>query len=382
MNSSAGVSGRAWRAGILTMAAGAVIGLAAFQPAQAASPLTGTFGQIDAVAATSSIDAWAVGYSENSAGTTFGSLIEHWNGTSWTRKAIPSRCKGGEIRSVAAPSSSNAWATCGKYILHWNGTSWSVAFTSQVGGFNAVAARSTTNAWAVGSTSNFFTLTEHWNGVKWSRIKSPNPRDGNIPNHATLISVTVTSATSAWATGYGINCETSSCTSWSLLHWNGTSWSRPKFPNLGILSGVSASKASRAWAVSQGFFSATLHKYVPGIIHWNGTSWTRSKAPSPAGSSVPGLNGVTARPATAWAVGSWGPKGDCQSFTNCKGLIEHWNGTSWSVSASPDPANSNSILYGVTATGASNAWAGGQSCDINGCHVLMEHWNGTTWSIA
>jgi hypothetical protein len=146
------------------------------------------------------------------------------------------------------------------------------------------------------------------------------------------------------------------------------------------MTGVSSNKASNAWAVSFSFYSTTLHKFVPGIIHWNGTSWTKSKAPAPAGSSYIEMHAVSA-PATAWAVGAWGPNGDCQSWGNCQALIEHWNGTSWSVTGNPDPANSNSELYGVAATGTSNAWAGGQYCDINGCYALMEHWNGTSWSI-
>jgi hypothetical protein len=59
-------------------------------------------------------------------------------------------------------------------------------------------------------------------------------------------------------------------------------------------------------------------------------------------------------------------------------LIEHWNGTSWSVVPSPKlPKNSD--LSAVTAPASNNVWAlgvAGGSSD-----ALVEHWDGTSWSI-
>lgn len=85
------------------------------------------------VAATSSSNAWAVGTYCN--GTALQTLIEHWNGTAW--RVQTSSNPGGSaddnyLAAVAATSASNAWAvgqynngtTYGTLIEHWNGTAW------------------------------------------------------------------------------------------------------------------------------------------------------------------------------------------------------------------------------------------------------------------
>src|SRR5207249_607290 len=102
------------------------------------------------------------------------------------------------LRSVAAVSASDIWAV-GDYlsasganpvnktlIEHWNGSSWSVV-ASPVGSGNdqlaAVAAVSASNIWAVGNNGN--TLIEHWNGTSWSVVASPNP--GSVSNGLTAV---------------------------------------------------------------------------------------------------------------------------------------------------------------------------------------------------
>jgi hypothetical protein len=65
-------------------------------------------------------------------------------------------------------------------------------------------------------------------------------------------------------------------------------------------------------------------------------------------------------------------------------LVEHWNGSSWSIVPSPDPQNTSSILRTVSATGAADIWADGFSTNLltNRDGVLIEHWNGSSWSIS
>jgi hypothetical protein len=85
------------------------------------------------------------------------------------------------------------------------------------------------------------------------------------------------------------------------------------------------------------------------------------------------LTGVTATSATnAWAVGSTGAQ---------KTVTEHWNGKSWTRVASPSPGTYDQ-LWAVTASSASNAWAVGMSQntkDAKELHTLILHWNGKHW---
>jgi hypothetical protein len=55
------------------------------------------------------------------------------------------------------------------------------------------------------------------------------------------------------------------------------------------------------------------------------------------------------------------------------GLIEHWDGTSFSVVSSPDPfPNGTTSLQGIAAISANDIWAVG---------FAAEHWDRTSWSI-
>jgi hypothetical protein len=48
------------------------------------------------------------------------------------------------------------------------------------------------------------------------------------------------------------------------------------------------------------------------------------------------------------------------SDTAVQTLIVHWNGTAWKQVPSPNPSTTHSVLFGVTATSAANAWAIGE----------------------
>ena len=67
-----------------------------------------------------------------------------------------------------------------------------------------------------------------------------------------------------------------------------------------------------------------------------------------------------------WAVGS--------SFTQT--LVEHWNGTAWSVVASSNQGTRNNYLNGVGVVSANDLWAVGDY--INSSFVnqtLVEHYS-------
>src|SRR5207253_9542279 len=68
-------------------------------------------------------------------------------------------------------------------------------------------------------------------------------------------------------------------------------------------------------------------------------------------------------------------------------LIEHWNGTAWSIVTSPNTSTTQSNgLGGVTCASASNCWAVGSYYNLSIIknqphHTLTERWNGTAWPI-
>jgi len=272
---------------------------------------------------------------------------------------------------------------------HWNGSSWSVVPTPNPAGaaggsqFHGVAAAASNDVWAVGQTvsldANGFTtwrpLVEHWNGSAWSIVATPtlSPSGTTLTTSAVLNGVTVISPANVWAVG-GLGSGNSG----NLIeHWDGTSWSVVAAPNNstnGALLSVSGTSATDIWAVGR----TQRHPNVE-ILHFNGQTWSTVAAPSPAFDSV--LTGVTAlAPNDVWAVGETNV-GPVQT------LIEHWDGPSWSVVPSPNPnggsINGNNVLSGIAAVSATDIWAVGYTTDPNTGlqRTLTEHWDGTSWSV-
>ena len=336
-----------------------------------------------AVAATSTKDAWAVG-SSNQGSTAPQTLVEHWNGTSWS--VIPSPNPGSssfnKLMGVTALSSSNAWAV-GYYqnnsgsvstlVEHWNGSVWSVVASPNPAGFIAsqlfaVSAFSANNIWAAGTsqTSNnvMQTLTEHWNGTAWSVIPSVNPG----ASFNSLKGIVTVSATSAWAVGSYNNQQSIPQT--LAEHWNGTAWSVVSSPDPGssvngLFAVTRVPGSSHLWAVGD---YANGGNGEPLTEQWNGTHW--SVVPSPTiQANASSLDGVTAISATSiWAVGQAGtPTGtqpggasSANSGPAGKTLIEHWNGTRWSIVSSPNPGTFNNGLNGAACVpGTSQVWTVG-----------------------
>ena len=150
-------------------------------------------------------------------------------------------------------------------------------------------------------------------------------------------------------------------------HWNGTGWSRFATPSPGTLNtldAIDAVSATDIWSVGSDYDN-TAGVTTALIEHWNGTSWSTSATPD-TGTSA--LNAVSALSASnVWAVGG----------SDGAPLIERWNGASWSVVAQPATAGQ---LFAVHATGSGNVWAVGWDSDSG--QALVEHWNGSSWSIS
>ena len=69
-------------------------------------------------------------------------------------------------------------------------------------------------------------------------------------------------------------------------------------------------------------------------------------------------------------------------------LVETWNGTSWTLNATPAPlpAGNGGGFFGISCVNGSDCWAVGTELNetANGGNPvgpLIENWNGTAWSI-
>ena len=194
------------------------------------------------VACASGSDCWAVGDSSNPTTATSETLIQRWNGSSWfiVPSLNSSESAYNKLFGVTCVSVSDCWAVGssqdgtpgGSYSLieRWNGTSWSIVTSPNNPGdaLASVTCLSASSCWAVGdhfddTSSSHQTLIERWNGTSWTVVTSPSiPGVDNI-----LLDVTCTSASDCWAVGYFYNV-TSGVFGELIQHWDGTLWSRTR----------------------------------------------------------------------------------------------------------------------------------------------------------
>lgn len=135
------------------------------------------------------------------------------------------------------------------------------------------------------------------------------------------------------------------------------------------LSCVAAISANDIWAVG---VSWQRFEVIPDvdqslIEHWNGTAWSIVPDASPTNTDLNGVAGVATN--DVWAVGR------VYTSQTQNAVIEHWNGTAWSLV--PTPAPNGSELHAVAAISATDVWAVGYTDS----GPLIMHWNGTVWSI-
>lgn len=165
--------------------------------------------------------------------------------------------------------------------------------------------------------------------------------------------------------------------------WNGSTWSvvpspaPAHFPHSGAeLDGVTCVSATDCLAVGWYQFSHSSSRELPFSVRWNGSAWSQVGAPRPATRS--GFESVSCPAAACVAVGN-----DVTSGSPVISLAEGWSGTKWTVQPTPNPAGADfTFLHGVSCISGSNCWAAGEWGSPTGPRTLIEHWNGSAWSIA
>jgi hypothetical protein len=270
----------------------------------------------------------------------------------------------GSIGSLSANKETNIWATSvtNSVSLHFNGTSWVRVPMAKASRVNKVAVLSNTNVWAVGQqTNDKFSQIQHFNGTVWSVVSSPH-----FTNGESLTSLKAISASNIFAVGNFLDSLKNRTP--LIEHFDGTKWSVVSVPHItgGELTDIAVVSPSDMWAVGA-VSGATTQAAL--TLHLIGQQWSRVSAPAA------GLQAVTALAGNnVWAAGAQLGRST---------VIEHWNGTAWKIVTSPN-TGSGSLLNSISAISPNDIWAAGCSnCgDVGGsAPALLEHWDGTGWSI-
>ncbi len=315
----------------------------AYPPSSISSSSRGEYDSLSGIASISQHDLWAVGsYASHVTSTGWpydNVLVEHSDGSTWTQASAPDALDAGKFSGDS---------------------------------LNAVAGSTPSNVWAVGTlgiagdplTPPSETLTEHFDGSSWSIVTAPDAYLGSSQGADELTGVAVLSKNNAWAVGTASwNSSltiTSSFTTGLVEHWDGSAWS-----------------------------IVTLPSPVPALTaaEWNSLSSPAAAPPSLAIGSW-SLSGIDALSASdIWVVGSETPN-VTTTLSPSRTLIEHWDGSAWSIIPTPDLTLGESLLdnsrratdslTAIAGTAPDNLWAVGGALPQG---TLTLHWDGSSWKI-
>jgi hypothetical protein len=318
-------------------------------------------------------------------------MAEEWDGSTWTlepsvaTEAPGSESLPSELSSVACPSVTGCVAVGSSdgytepLAETWNGVSWTVAAVPTVAGtsyatLTSVSCATATLCIAVGysatataSTYSSTGLVDEWDGSVWTAVTTP----ANAVNDSELTAVSCVAGPECLAVGQqgtagGGNTPFAEA-------WDGTTWTTVPTAALAgdSLNGVACSSAASCVVVGQGSDQSDLLLAAT----WSDMTWTVDNPPIPVAYSGGNLVSVACRSVdSCTAVGSYDPD---------TSLIEQWNGTAWTVSATPATPAGPSEFDGVAYSSASAVIAVGSASnpDVYGPTALAEQSVGSAWQI-
>jgi len=286
----------------------------------------------------------AVGYYEDDHKQT---LIELWDGNSWsiqnspnTSSTVDNLLDGVSCVSVSwcvAVGTSDDGRLEQTLIEVWDGTSWSIQASANTSptednGLYSVSCLSAISCVAVGEFDNGWlqTLVQVWDGNTWTIQASEN---SSTTETNYLFEVSCVSANSCVAVGAfmrgGWNQPMAQV-------WDGSSWTMQSIPTFSategnFVEGLSCVSASMCVAVGAHSINGGS-VYQTMIQVWDGNSWSIQPSPS---------NSLT-EDNYLWSV-------SCVSVSSCvavgyyylggirQTLVEVWDGSAWAIQPSPNP---------------------------------------------
>ena len=186
-------------------------------------------------------------------------LIESWSGTAWSAAPSPQpghralygvSCTSAARCTAVGVSYVNTANATTPLVESWNGTSWSVTpgpgpVGSELVGVSCVSRTACTavGQYGVGSSAP---LIESWNGTNWTIVPSPNRNDSGVLNGVSCASLTSCVAVGTYFSGTNVANKTLT------ESWNGTRWSAgPSSKGQSELFGASCVSVTDCWAVGR-----------------------------------------------------------------------------------------------------------------------------------
>ena len=204
-------------------------------------------------------------------------------------------------------------------VIHFDGTSWTVVLDLGAEAVSAVVARASGDVYVGGAGFH------HWDGMSWTTVTAP----------VTIENMSAAPGTALYAVGSG-----------GIASYDGASWTGPIIP--GDFHRVHVFPDGEVLALGAGKVGS-----VPTNVTFDGTNWTETT--------------VTAQIVAANAI--WGATAGAAFLVGNPGMLQHYDGTSWSRVELGIPEN----LTGIAGTATDDIW-------ITTSFGEIDHFDGMTWS--
>jgi hypothetical protein len=285
----------------------------------------------------------AAGFYTQSGGGNDQTLVEKWNGTAWSIVTSPNvASEANDLNAVSCFSTTFCMAVGEKrnssfvgqtLIEKWNGTSWSIVTspntsTTQSNFLWGASCSTASFCMAVGyhdTSAGDLSLAEKWNGTTWSIVSSPNHSGGASNPFDALWSVSCVPNMTNFCMAAG-DFPNASFTKQTLVEkWNGTAWSVVTSPNTTTTdndawySGVSC--PTTTFCMDSTFSSPNSGPGQTVILKWNGTALSIVPSADTSSSQDNELE-ATSCPSSLYcvAVGQYTPSASAPS----QNLAEVW----------------------------------------------------------
>jgi hypothetical protein len=316
-----------------------------------------SFRYLQQVTAGSPVGTWAAGaFSSEATGEK--PLIAFRSGSSWIRDgSVPVPAGGAGLDSIDTDGTS-LWAAGNQgatpFVVHYDNPGWSENTTTGAPAnmiVRDVAVVSDTDVWVVGWISGTDVAAAiHWNGSTWTSETPALPlgASGSLLDAVQVIPGT----TDVMATGYFYDGQTRGYA----IRWNGSSWAQQSTPSTpyGELRGLVVLSATNAWAVGTRYPTNTPPDYKALIEHWNGTSWSVVSAPAHRGDDT--LLSIDANGRRDIVAVGYGQRASIRTFAL------RYDGANWAIQSTPDPSTTGiDELWGTSyVPGTNTFWAVGE----------------------
>jgi hypothetical protein len=281
-------------------------------------------------------------------------MTARWNGSRWRLIPAPDSDSTLQLSSIDFASANDGWAVGGSgnardVAIHWNGKRWSDVQGADVGSRNVrlfdVAALASTNVWAVGFSQIFgssapVALIEHWDGHRWSAIKSPAPG----AQHSELYAVTAVAADDVWA--FGSRSTNGHYLPRLIEHWDGHRWTNETGTVMGQMNGVAVLPSGQLLTFGQRGGGPLIE------LRDAGAQWQEMQPP-PIDGALASVAATSIH--NVWVSGA-GDRGIAGDFSD---PVAHWDGHAWQHLGAPKLGKNRVHLFGLVAAPNGDAWSVG-----------------------